>query len=60
MGGSRLLMIKNTNNTRLLARKTCIILYFIHGPSVFSILGKLPIGPRGTCVQVRVVGMTQQ
>ena len=35
-------------------------MYVIHGPSVFSILGKLPIGPRGTCVQVRVVGMTQQ
>ena len=22
----------NTNNTRMLVRKTCIVLYFIHGP----------------------------
>ena len=29
----------NTNNTRILARKMCILLYFIHGPPVFSILG---------------------
>ena len=32
-GGSRLLMIfKNTNTTRTLARNTCILLYFVHGP----------------------------
>ena len=29
-----------TNNTRILARRTCILLYFIHGPPVFSILGE--------------------
>ena len=29
----------NTNDTRILARKACILLYFIHGPPVFSILG---------------------
>ena len=28
-----------TNNTRILVRKTCFLLYFIHGPLVFSILG---------------------
>ena len=27
------------NNTRILARKACILLYFINGPPVFSILG---------------------
>ena len=29
----------NTNNTRILRRKTCTLLYFIHAPLVFSILG---------------------
>ena len=29
----------NTNNTRSLVRKMCILLYCIHGPPVFSILG---------------------
>ena len=29
----------STNNTRVLVRKTCILLYFIHGSPVFSILG---------------------
>ena len=39
-GGSRFLMILEiTNNTRILVRTTCIVLYFIHGPPVFSILG---------------------
>ena len=33
-------MIKNTNNARILARKTCILLYYIHGPPVFRILGQ--------------------
>ena len=31
----------NTNNTRILVRKTCILLYFIHAPPVFSILDAL-------------------
>ena len=32
-------MIKNTNNTLcILGRKTCILLYLIHAPPVFSIL----------------------
>ena len=30
----------NTNNTRILVRKACILLYVIHGPPVFSILGR--------------------
>ena len=35
-GGSHLLLIfKNINNTRILVRKTCIVLYFIHGPPLF-------------------------
>ena len=29
----------NTKNTRSLVRKTCILLYFVHGPPVFRILG---------------------
>ena len=32
---------KKYNNTRILVRKTCILLYFIHGPPVFSILDVL-------------------
>ena len=32
----------HTNNTRILARKACILLYFIHGPPVFSILDHGP------------------
>ena len=30
--------LKNTNKTRILVRETCILLYVIHGPPVFSIL----------------------
>ena len=34
------MILKYTNNTRMLVRKACIVLYFIHGPPlVFSILG---------------------
>ena len=39
------MILKNTNNTRILVRKMCILLYFIHAPPVFSILAedeKLP------------------
>ena len=32
--------LKNTNNTRILVRKACILLYFIHGPTVFRFLGR--------------------
>ena len=43
-------MIKNANNTRILERKNvyCIAraVYFIHGPPVFSILGRPPLGDR--------------
>ena len=35
------MILENTNNTRILARKTCILLYFTHGPPVFSIPGLL-------------------
>ena len=37
------MVLKHTNNTRILVRKTCILLYFIHGPAVlnFSILDVL-------------------
>ena len=43
-------MIENTNNnnTRILLHKTCILLYFIHGPPVFSILGSGPPDPAWT------------
>ena len=48
--GSRLLMIfKNTNNTRILVRKTCILLYFIHEPPVFSIIGRRAAAGREPC-----------
>ena len=41
-GGSRLLMIlKNTNKTRIIVRKTCFSLYFIYGSPGFSILDAL-------------------
>ena len=30
----------STNNTRILVRRTCILLYFDHGPPVFSILAE--------------------
>ena len=29
----------NTSNTRILVRETCTLLYLVHGPPVFSILG---------------------
>ena len=43
----------NTNNTRILARKTGILLYFINGPPVFSILGAGVLPQQGLGAELR-------
>ena len=49
-------MIQNTNNTRILVRETCILLYCVHGPPVFSILGVQVLTKAGA--YVRTLGTT--
>ena len=49
------MIFKNTKNTRILARNTCILLYLIHGPPVFSILARRACADVGAVVGDLVV-----